>query len=365
MRVVEVDPFGDERWDRYVTGHAEGLIYHRAAWLRVLALDYGSRFECFLAEDDAAQVTGILALAHVRGLPVAPAVRLGGPRLISLPRTPIAGPLVSSADAAIALGRAAIERAGHLEGVQLHLKPPPGADGGLATVLTPVPVGTSYVLTLPPPEVGLRFGTSRNHAAIKRAVSKAARQGVEVRVAETEADLRAWYWLYLETMRRHVAPPRPYRFFRRMWTLLRPAGLLELLLAEVRSGPSPELLAGCLFLMSGQTVVFAFNGRRERGLPARPNDALHWHAIHGAHRRGFRRYDFGEVEDGNPGLVQFKVKWGAVPQPILRFVHPAAAAGSAEAVASAGRSARVLRSAWQRVPLWATARMADAVYRYV
>jgi len=365
MRVVEVDPFKDERWDRYVTGHAEGLIYHRAAWLRVLALDYGSRFECFLAEDDAAEVTGILALAHVRGVPVAPAVRLGGPRLSSLPRTPIAGPLVSSADAAIALARTAIERAGHLDGVQLHLKPPPGADGGLATVLRPVPVATSYVLTLPPPDDELRFGPSRNHAAIKRAVNKAARQGVEVRVAETEADLRTWYRLYLETMRRHMAPPRPYRFFRRMWTLLRPAGQLELLLAEARSGPSPQLLAGCLFLMSGQTVVFAFNGRRERDLPARPNDALHWHAIHEAHRRGFRRYDFGEVDDGNPGLAQFKMKWGAVPQPLLRYVHPAGAAGPIKVAEGAGRGARALRSAWQRVPLWATARVGDALHRYV
>jgi hypothetical protein len=362
MRVVEVDPFKDERWERYVTSQPRGLVYHRAAWLRVLAPDYGNRFQCFLAEDDAGEVAGILALMHVRGVPVAPTVRLGGPRVVSLPRTPIAGPLFSSDDAGIALARTAIER---VDGQQLHLKPPPGLGSALNAVLKPVPVATSYVLTLPPAGEELRFGASRNHAAIKRAVNKAARQGVEVRVAATEADLRAWYGLYLETMRRHVAPPRPYRFFRRMWELLRPAGMLELLLAEDASGPSPHLLAGCLFLMSGQTVVFAFNGRRERDLPARPNDALHWHAIHRAHRAGFRHYDFGEVDDANQGLAQFKLKWGAAPERLVRFVHPATAAGPAQVPAGNGRGTRALRSTWQRVPLWATARVSGVLHRYV
>ena len=88
------------------------------------------------------------------------------------------------------------------------------------------------MLQLPGRSEELRFGNSRNHSAIKRAVNKAARMGVEVRQAESEDQLRAWYALYLDTMRWHAVPPRPYRFFKNCWELLRPHGLMRLLLAE-------------------------------------------------------------------------------------------------------------------------------------
>src|SRR5262249_56274015 len=106
--------------------------------------------------------------------------------------------------------------------------------------------------------------------------------------AETERDLRAWYGLYVDTMRWHVVPPRPYRFFEVAWQLLRPRGLLRLLLAEQHEARQSRLLAGSIFLMFGQTVFYAFNGRRREDLSLEPNDAIQWQAIHDAFRRGFR-----------------------------------------------------------------------------
>lgn len=363
MRVTEVDPRRDARWDDYAIAHPQGSVYHRAAWLDVLSGDYGERFVNLLAQEGD-EVVGVLPLCRTRGLPLGIGGADAGARLTSLPRSPVGGPLVSSDEAAVALAEAARERA-RAAGVRLQLKPPAQLGDALDGILQRVQGDTSYVLELPDEGEELRFGSAHNHGVIRRGVGKAARSGVEIRPAEDERDLRDWYRLYLETMRRHVAPARPYRFFRSMWQLLRPAGMLQLLLAEQRSDGPPRMLAGCLFLMSGPTVVFAFNGRREEKLVVRPNDALHWHAIHEGHRRGFRRYDFGDVDDANPGLAQYKLKWGAGAQRLYRYHDPPLERVGARAVPGSGHAARMARAGWQRVPLGVTARVGDLLYRYI
>jgi hypothetical protein len=364
MRVTEVDPSSDHRWEEYVTAHPQGLIYHRAAWLHLLAGDYGGGSVNLLCEADG-DVLGILPLCATRRVPLGIGGAAGRARLVSLPRSPIAGPLISHDDAAIALVRAALATS-RAEGLRLQIKPPPGVTTVLDTLLGAVRGDTSYVLDLPAAGAELRFGNSRNHGAIRRAVAKAAKSGVEVRAAQDERDLRAWYPLYLEAMRRHVAPPRPYRFFRRMWQILKPPGMMELLLAEQQPArQTRHLLAGSIFLMSNQTVVFAFNGRREQELGVRPNDALHWHAIREAQRRGFRRYDFGDVDDANPGLAQFKLKWGAVPQRLYQYHDPPIEESPARTANIAAPATRIARASWQKLPLTVTARVGDVLYRYI
>ncbi|MFQ5906253.1 MAG: GNAT family N-acetyltransferase, partial [bacterium] len=180
----------------------------------------------------------------------------------------------------------------------------------------------TYTLELPKSEKELRFGDSRNHGRIRWAVNKATRLGVQVRPAETQDDLRAWYELYVDTMRWHASLPRPYRFLKALWELLRPRGLMQLLLAEQQEGGSRSLLAGSVFLMFGQTVYYYLNGRRRGALALRPNDAILWRAIHDACRMGFRRYDLGEVDEDQQGLTEFKLKWGAKAIQSYRYYYP-------------------------------------------
>jgi Acetyltransferase (GNAT) domain len=74
--------------------------------------------------------------------------------------------------------------------------------------------------------------------------------------------------------------------------------------------------------MFGQTVFYAFNGRAKADLALRPNDALHWRALHDACAEGYRRYDFGEVPVGNEGLARFKNKWATDAAPLYRYYYP-------------------------------------------
>lgn len=355
-RVRPVDPLADPRWDRFVAAHPDGLAHHCTAWLRVLREAFGHAPLGLVCESADGDLTGILPLAWVHGL-------LGGRRLSSLPHTPAAGPLALDARSARALVDGARQLAGAVPGARLQLKLAGAAAAGIETV----PWSETYVLELPERVEQLRFGSSRNHQRVKWAVGKAERLGVELRTAEREADLAAWYDLYVETMRWHTTPPLPYRFFQVAWRRLRPAGLLRLLLAEQRCDGRARLLSGSVFLAGGQTVLYAYNGRRRDDLALRPNDLIQWRAIHDACRDGFRRYDFGEVAAPNQGLAEFKAKWGAEARWLSRYVDPpmGSAAGGALSLRPGTPARELLNRAWRRLPLDLTVALGRLLHRYV
>lgn len=405
MRVVQVDPQSDPRWAAFVTAHPDGLVYHHPASLRTISSEYHRKPICLLCEDEDGQVRGVLPLLRTRGLPFLRGGQLTGRRLSSLPRTPVAGPLALDKEATSALLRAAVERVKREQGgavLQLKVWPLNSQTGheSIEAASTPdglvrVPWRLTYTLELTGRPEDIRFGNSRNHGRIKWAVNKATRMGVRVRRAETEDDLRAWYSLYLDSMRLHAVPPRPYRFFKASWDFMRPRGLMRLLLAEQvetdqsqsqedeegqaeevgpkidkmrqppRLGQTPHLLAGSIFLMLGRTEFYAFNGSRRDSLSLRPNDAILWQAIHDACAEGYRYFDFGEVVEDNHGLAEFKGKWGAEPHRLYRYYYPAPKELEPDSFQTRSRARELVNAAWSRLPLRATALLGDWINSYL
>ncbi len=356
LRVVETDPLHDPRWANWVADHPDGLIFHHPAWLQVLQEAFGYAPAHLACEDAHGQLQGILPLFRIRGL-------VTGHRLSSLPRTPVAGPLACDDQARAALLRTAVEQVQSARGARLQVKTLSSDLDRLVDSIVCTPRRVTYVLALPERSDDLHLGSSRNVGRIKWAVNKAARHGVEVRAAETERELRRWYDLYLETMRWHAVPPRPYRFFASMWAHLQPQGLMRLLLAEQHEAGQTRVLAGSLFLMFSQTVFYAFTGRRQADLALRPNDAIHWQAIHDAIAAGFRRYDFGESEN-NAGLAAFKQKWGAEERALYRSYYPAPREPEIDMLESPGRIRQLAKDGWRRLPTPATAVVGDWLHRY-
>jgi CelD/BcsL family acetyltransferase involved in cellulose biosynthesis len=357
-RVVETDPFTDPRWESFVAGHPDAILYQHPRWLEVLQSAYGYELIPLAYEEPGGELGGVLPLLRTRGL-------FTGRRLSSLPHTPVAGPLASSDAAMSALLSAAVDRVRADGRTRLQLKVREPTLDGIVHGLSGVAWEPSYVLDLPDDSEHLRFGNTRNHGRIKWAVNKAGRLHVTARTAETEADLSAWYGLYLETMREHAVPPRPYRFFVSAWRTLAPHGQIRLLLAERTEGSQTQLLAGSLFLLFGSTVFYAFTGGSREHLWLRPNDLIQWHAIHDAAKEGFDRFDFGEVGRNDAGLADFKSKWGAVARPLYRYYYPAGV--GAEESWAGGRLEPLRRpamTAWKRLPLRVTAVVGGWIYRY-
>ena len=156
----------DPRWAEFAASRPEALPYHHPSWLRVLREACGYRNATVGCADSTGRLCGILPLVEKNSI-------LTGLRLSSLPHTP-AGPPALDGSSLRALLWAAKERvdAGRARWVELKVSEPgfgPLMDGfsrhdGIPT----------YVLDLPENPEDLRFGNSRHHAAIARAVRKQA-----------------------------------------------------------------------------------------------------------------------------------------------------------------------------------------------
>jgi CelD/BcsL family acetyltransferase involved in cellulose biosynthesis len=184
---------------------------------------------------------------------------------------------------------------------------------------------------------------------------------VTVRDADGVDEIRAWYRLYLETMREVVVPPRPLRLFEAMWRELVPRGMMRLHLAE----RDHELIGGSIVLGLGRVAFYAFNGRLRGALALRPNEVIQWEAIHAACRAGFERYDLGEVVEGDEGLAEFKRKWGGEEMRLHRYYHPPPQAAPEAGAGEGGRAARAAAAVWTKVPLPATRALGALAYRWL
>lgn len=364
-RVIQVDG-DDPRWNAFVLAAPDATVFHHSGWLTALEHEYGRQPLLLACEEPDGTLSGVLPLMVTRGLPLGVGGASAGRRLSSLPRTPVAGPLGSSEAVLRALVEAAIARA-QSTGLLLQLKQATRTLDGMVPGLQGGPWRLSYVKSLPGDPDLLRFGKSRNHARITWAVRKAQREGLRVRDASSEADLRDWYRLYLDVNRWRGLPSRPYRLFQAAWEHLRPGGFLRLLLVHREQSGRQFLLAGSMVLMLGETAFYAFNGREKEALSLRPNDLLQWQAMRDAAAAGYRWYDFGEVSEGNEGLAGFKAKWDTQTRMLMRYHAPSLPPEETEYRGADTRAwlRRIALGAWRRVPLSATAFAGDQVYRFL
>lgn len=365
LRVLETDPDTDPRWEPFIQAHPEGTIYHHPAWLKALGEEYGQKTLHLACEDNDGQLLAVLPMLYTRGIPFNVGGALAGRRLSSLPRTPLGGPLSKHREAMAAVVRAAVSLIRQNPGIQLQIKTQGSGLDGLVDGVVRTPWRSSYLLELPEDPGQLRFGNNVTRHRIKWAVNKAIKLGLQVRVAENEDELRAWYGLYLAAMRRNAVPARPYRFFQSIWRLLYPKGLMQLLLAERTEAGQQRLLAGSVYLTYGRTVSYVFTGCKREDLSLHPNDLIQWQAIHDACRKGFRWYDFGEVPEEHQHLAHFKSKWGAEPLPLYRYYYPAPRVPPSSDRVPGGRIRRLTAAVWQRLPLRATALLGDWIYSYL
>jgi hypothetical protein len=363
LQVIELDFHRDPRWEAFVNSHPNALIYHHPTWLEVLEREYGRKCVSLACVNAAGVVKAILPLFYTIGLPLPLGGFLATRRLSSLPRTPLAGPLALEPWATTLILQEAKRLADSDPNLQLEVKLQEPLADDVVSGLARTQWRESYLLSLPGDPGKLRFGSGAHHRRLKWAVNKAIKNGLICREAQTEEELWEWYQLYLQRMGQNVVPARPYRLFVSLWELMRPKGMMRLMIVD-RPGVSRRIMvAGSIFFMFHETVSYAFNGSRTQDMWLCPNDLLHWHHIHRSCGEGFRAYDFGEVPEEHPELALFKSKWGADPIRLHRYYYPTPPEREAT---STNRSLRKLAgAAWRHLPLKVTAYLGDKLYSYL
>ena len=193
----------------------------------------------------------------------------------------------------------------------------------------------------------------RYESSVRRAVRRAHRSGLTVRVGTVEEDLTCgFYRLHVQTRRRLGLPVQPQRFFANLWRNLGP-DLCRVVLVEWNGRP----VAGGVFLTWRSHLVFKYGASDARYWSMRPNNLLFSETIRWACCNGFNVLDLGRTDLGAETLKRFKRGWGAEEQ-TLEY----ALVGSRSSIAGVG-SRPVFRHALQRSPKWVVRLAGEVVYR--
>ena len=362
MRVTTVDAGADPRWDDFVREHPDAGAYQLSAWARVLAEAYGYTPR-YLVLEDGDRLAGVLPLMSSYGL-------VTGKRLRSLPVVGSVGPLATSDKGYRALLEAAcrLTESSGARSWTLHSRL-----GGYERLVPELRLAGSFktwVAPLPDDADELRAGWKKTQNNLWRSLRKADRSGVTARMADGEDDLRRFYALYEDNVRRHRSLPYSWRLFSLTRKLLSEAGVYRLVVAE----HDGEIVAGAVLNSFRSNIDLVYNASSSEHLDVRPNHAVYWQAISWGIENGYRTYTMGQApEEGS--LARFKQQWGGEPVDRFRYeFHPGAAtdgASTSQALRAASnrmdtgdkRASRVAE-AWGRAPLPVLRAAGQLAYRF-
>ncbi len=361
LSIVEGKPATHyDEWVQYIEKHNDATIYSHPIWLRALENEYDKESIVLFCVDENSKIRGILPLLPTSGLPFKKHEPVAAKRLASLPRTPLSGLLYDNDEVRRLLLNEASLKARFEFNALLQIKSYcPSLDAG-NNEIQKIGWRDSYYFELPKCPSDLRFGNKKQNHNVRWGVTKAKNSGLTVREADSEKELQRWYILYLETMRWHVVPARPYRFFKYLWENLKPKGLMKLLISETDGNNKKEMLAGSIFLNYNNTVFYAFNGRNASALAFHANDLIQWEAINKSCEEGYSFYDMGEVAEGNGGLAQFKSKWGCGTRMVYHYYND-----STPKDIDIVKNMDLYKRIWKNLPLGLTKNIGTLINRYL
>lgn len=301
MSIVCVDPRTDALWRRLVD-QQKSSVFHSPGWMGVLAETYGWEVEAQVLVDRAGEPKA--------GIPFCRIADIFGERIVSLPFSDHCDPLVGdrdqwhcAIDQLLAERRPIAMRCLHND---LAL-----ADERFALVKEAKWHGLDLR-----PDLDTLWGNL--HDSARRAVRKAERGGVVVRIAEREEELRAFFEMHLR-LRKHKYHllAQPYRFFEQIWhqVIDRQNGVL--MVAVYQGG----IIGGVLFLEWQDTLYYKFNASVPAQLSHRPNDLLIWEGIKYGKAKGYTHLDFGLSDWDQEGLVRYKRQFASEEKTISFMRH--------------------------------------------
>ncbi|HXV13685.1 MAG TPA: GNAT family N-acetyltransferase [Candidatus Krumholzibacteria bacterium] len=338
MPVLVVEPWTDARWDAYVASHPRATVYHTSVWIRLVCEIGRYPSLCLVCERDG-RPTGVLPLVAVES-------RLTGNRISTLPFSDTCFALADDEESA----RALVEEARALRarrGASFYeMRGAPALREGRDFDPSGIAHNThfsNYVIPLAGDAEAVRKSFSKS--AVRQTITKGARLGVSVRVGDL-SDLNVFYGLYLRLRRRHGIPPQPYALFQRI-------------LEEMESNGSPSAtlylaehervaIAGLIVFRYGGVTYAKYEGADERRRDLVPLYPLLWKTIEDAVNAGDRFYDFGRTAADNPGLNEFKQRWGTTRVDLPYYFDPPREGVSV--VRSDSLKYRLFTTAFRRMP---------------
>jgi hypothetical protein len=324
---------------------------YQPAWLDLISRLYGYSVTPLTITNSSGELTGYLPICSLYS-------PLTGRRLVSLPfsdHSPLLAEDEASAHALIdkAIQLAQMQKARYLELRTGGGHPALARDAHLAE-------SSLYVRWLLPLTCGADPIWSGLRKPVQRQIKKSQHLGVQVRIAETRADMDVYYRLHLQTRsKKHGMPAQPPRFFFGLWDAFAASDRMKLLLAHYEG----KVIAGMILLACGSMVHYAYGASDECYLQLAPNNLLMWQAITWACEQGYQTFDLGRTACDNEGLMEFKRRWGATKEPLTYYYYPQMAGLASTSEQSL--KFRVLTTCWRQLPLQVTGPLGGYLYKHL
>jgi len=330
----------------------DASFFYSDAWLNLITRLYRHPIVPLLTTNQAGQMTGFLPLCSIQS-------PLTGRRLVALPYSDYYPLLASDDNTANDLITQAIDLAQQQKVRYLELRT--GLNETLARRTDLVEVNSCVRPLLPlPGDPDAAWSGLRK--PVRNQIKKSRKLGVQVRIAQQREEVAHYYRLHLQTYcKKHGVLAQPAQFFYGLWDNLAANGMMQLLLAEYEG----HVIAGLVILVSSSTTVgLAYGGADERYLHLAPNNLLTWAAITWGCEHGYQVLDMGRTERANEGLIEFKRRWGAIPEPLPYYYYYPATTGL-EATSGQSQKRHFLNSCWKHLPVAITGPLGGRLYRHM
>lgn len=301
MNVICINPTQDPIWQQLVTQHAS-TVFHSPAWIRVLQETYPFHIGAYVLLNEANE--------PVAGIPFATIDDMMDSRIACLPFSDFCDPLVRHPDDWYCLADKLLHNGSRINLRCLHNQSP-------LTDQRFKQVGKAkwHCVDLQEDEDMLWQGLQ---GSARRAIKKAKRSGVSVRISQDKDDLRAFFELHLRVRKyKYRLLAQPYQFFENIWNQFLAPGQGTLILAIHEE----QIIGGVLFLEWQNGLYYKFNASNPDKIALRPNDLIVWEGIRYGRERKLHFLDFGLSDWDQEGLLQYKRKFASQEKTIsfLRY----------------------------------------------
>ena len=346
LRLVEVDPCTDARWDALMRDDL-GSVFGSPPWLRALVSAYALHIEARVLVDRADVVCAGLAFSVLDDL--------RGRRRISVPFVDRLDPIVQDHDQWARLAAPLFDGDDDV-------------DVSLRVLDASVPLGDArlyehHQLAWHSTDLTRPLDVIRNGLAsgVRSNLRHAERHGVDVHVGSSVEDVRAFHRLHRHTRRhKYGLLAQPLSFFEAIWAEFSPIGAIDVVMARLDG----EVIAGAMYLQWNDVYYYKFGASIAGSLAVRPNETVHWAGVVRGVERGCRLFDWGVSDLEQPGLVRYKQKFATDERrvSVLRRVGVSPDPRAAEAGRLLGALTALFTAA--DVPPEITEHAGDLLYRY-
>ena len=342
LRVRELLPGEDARWDAFVRHHADGSFYHLSGWRKVVE-DVFRHNSHYLVAEQGRQWLGVLPLFWVKS----PFV---GKNLISVPYGVYGGMLAEDPEVRRQLVDAAVSQGQQLGAGYVEMRH----------------VGRNCPdLELSDLYVTFRKELPDEPDAVMPAIPKKAR--AEVRRArdrfnlgfEEFRDVDQFFEMFAQNKRSLGTPTLPRRWF---------AALLEEFGSAVvmhrALDAEGQTLAAVMSFCFNDTLCAYYSGSRKSDHKTGVNDMIYCGIMEWAAEKGFRVFDFGRSRR-DTGPAKFKKHMGFTAEPLHYEYALVKESASLPEFNPSNPKLRVPQRIWANLPPFVTHRVGGRLSRYL